>query len=160
MNRRGNVLDFVYVPILLFIIAITLIVSLKIVNVTKDTGLFDEYPESEKVVNQVSYTLVNMDNMILFLLIGISLFVLVSGFFANNHPAFFIIAVLLLMVAVMIGAALSNTFWKFSVIDSLESTVNEFPKTQFIMERIPYYLAFLGMATLALMYINFRRPQQ
>lgn len=159
MNKHGNILDFVYVPVLLFIIVMTLIVSLKIVNVTKDTGIFDGYPDSEKVINQAAFTLVNMDNMMLFMLVGISLFVMISGFFSNNHPAFFIISLLLLMVAVIIGAALSNTFWKFSVIDSMASTVSEFPKTTFIMERIPYYLAFLGMTTIALMYVNFRRTQ-
>ena len=76
MNKRGNIIDYFLIIAILFLVVVSLFVSVKILNVASMASVFDEAPEARGAVTSAQNTLLNFDNLLLFVIIGLSLFVL------------------------------------------------------------------------------------
>lgn len=158
MNKNGSsFLDWFFIIATLFIGAIAILVGTLIIVTVNNTNIFASVPTAQAAIDSSYNVLTGFDNMFLFVLVGLSIFVLASSYFALNHPVFFIPGFILLCIAVVVGAITSNTFWKFTVTEAISSTANLFPKMTYIMEHIPYYIAFMGMAAAAIMYVAYQR---
>lgn len=148
-------MDWFIILAVIFTTAIVLILSLLIVNTVIDTGIFDDNTDATNAIQQSKSTILSLDNMFLFVIIGLSLFVLVSSAFVFNHPAFFIVGFILLCIAVTVAAIVSNTYDTFATSDAITATATQFTKTNFVMDKLPIYIAFMFFATLSVMYISY-----
>lgn len=156
-NKKGNVLDwFLIIPILMMI-AITIFVSFIIINIASQQTIFTEVEAAKDAINYSKNTILNFDNMMLFVIIGLSMFVLISSAMVYNHPAFFIISFFLLCIAVMVAAVVSNSFWVFSNQSSIVSTSAHFPKIKFLMDKLPFYVCFMGIAASITAYVAYMK---
>lgn len=159
IGKKGNLLDFFLIPVILFIAAITLVTVLILANKINDSGLFSTNDQAEAAFDQSRTTLLNSDNLMLFLIIGLSCFVLVSGYFVWNHPAFYVIGALLLLIAIIVSAVISNTYETFTENGNLEvdEASSSLPKLNFLMGKLPIYIVFMGFITAIVMYIGYTR---
>ena len=157
MNKRGAITDWFYILAILFMISIVLIVSTLIVTTTIDTKIFDDDPVATKAINTTKSTLLNFDNSLLFVIVGLSLFVLVSSAMVFNHPGYFIVGMFLLFIAVVVAAITSNTFWTFSNASTIAATSALFPKMTFLMNKLPFYVAFMGVASAIVAYVAYSK---
>jgi hypothetical protein len=157
MNKSAGVLDHFFIIATVFVSAVSIFVALMIVNTTINTNVFADVPEAAAGINSAKNTILSMDNMMLFIIVGLSLFVVVSSALVFNHPAFFFIAIFLLMIAVTVSAVASNTFWVFTDNDAVAATAASFPKIVYLMNHFPFYIAFLGIAAVIAMYAGYRQ---
>lgn len=157
INKKGSILDFFYIMAMLFMTGICIFVAHIIINTADDTGVFADVEEAQAAVNVTKSTILNFDNMMLFIIIGLSLAVIVSAAAVMNHPATFIITFILLCIAVTVAGVVSNTFWTFADSSQISTTAAAFPKITFIFDRLPFYIAFMGLATMVAMTIGYNR---
>jgi hypothetical protein len=157
LNKKANILDWFYIFPILLLVGLTTFASYIIVTKTSDSGVFSGTPEAQNAINLTKGTILNFDNVMLFIIIGLSIFMLISAAIVFNHPGYFIASFFLLLVAITVSATLSNSWWVFSNSAQILSTASNFPKIQFLMEKLPFYVAFMGMATMVTMYVGYTR---
>lgn len=157
MNKKGSVLDWFYIIPILFLIGIIIMVIFLVIDKSSEASIFTGDDEANNVLQITRNTVLSMDNLMLFIIVGLSLFVLVSAAMVANHPAFFIISFFLLCIAVMVAAVVSNSFWTFTNNANIVSLANHFPKIRFLMSKLPIYIAFMGIASLIAGYTSVAR---
>lgn len=157
MNKRGNVLDWFFILAILFMTGIVILVSYMIVDTVDSTNLFADNAVAQDAINRSKSTILNFDNLMLFVIVGLSIFVLASSAVVYTHPAFFIVGVLLLFIAVVVAGVVSNTFWILTNSSAIAATAALFPKITFLMNKLPLYVLFMGIAGVVVSYIADRR---
>lgn len=157
MDKKGNILDFFYLMPLLLLIGVSLFAVFIVVDKVDDITIFHEYPDAEEAISISKNTILSFDNMMLFVIIGLSLFVILSSAMVFNHPAFFIVSFVLLCIAVTVSAIVSNSWYNFyNQADILAVSAN-FPKLTFLFDNLPKYIAFMGIATLVAGYVGYMK---
>jgi hypothetical protein len=157
MNKKGiNILDWFFVITLVFTTGLCVLIGHMILTNSKISQLWVD----EGVDNITDYSttaILSFDNIMLFVIVGLSLFVLISAAIVYNHPAFFIIGFFLLCIAVTFAAIMSNAFWDISNTDSLSTSAASFPKITFLMDNMPWYIAFMGIAVAIAAYVGYTK---
>ena len=92
----SSLLDSITSAIFLFVFAIAALVSLIIFNSLSDGGVLGIY------ATQLGGFYTAMNNVALFVAIGMALAAVFSGLMIRSHPAFFIIAVVLVFIQFLI----------------------------------------------------------
>lgn len=156
-NKKASFLDFFLIPVLLFVCVVFLIVGYMILHKVNSTNIFSSDTDAQNAINKAETSLLNMDSMMLFIVFGLSLFTMISAYFSTNHPAFFIFGVIMLAIAIMITAIISNTYNTLDTQPTLNDTTSNFVKVRFLMDKLPLYLAFIAFTTSILMYIGYQR---
>jgi len=155
-SKKSNILDFILIMVFLFFFAIILIISYFLVTTVDATDIFVDNSDATNMINQTENALLSFDGLVVFLLIGLSLFTLISAYFVWTHPAFFIIGFILLAVFIMIAAQISNAYESFNTGD-LASSFSAFPKTNQIILNLPLYLALMGIVTLVVIGVSYAK---
>ena len=92
----SNIVDAIFAAFLLMVFAIFALIGLGVFNTIEDTGLLGDYAGSMKEF----YTAIN--NVAIFIAIGIALAAVFAGLMIRTHPVFFIIAIILVFVQFMV----------------------------------------------------------
>lgn len=156
-NKKANYLDWFFIIAIVFMSGVSIICAKLVVEKVDASGVFADNVDAQNAIDKASSTLLSFDNLMLFIIVGLSVFVLVSSAVVFNHPAYFISGTFLLFIAVTVAASVSNTFWKFTSSSNIAATAALYPKLTFLMENFPLYIAFLGMAAAAVMYVSYMR---
>jgi hypothetical protein len=156
-DKKGNVLDWFLVLCILFITSIATFCAFIVIDTVQQADIFAGYDDATTSINSARSSIISMDNMFIFIIIGLSIFVMVSSAVMFNHPAMFFLSVILLFVAVTVAGVFSNTFWTFRVSDGLVRTASYFPKTVFLMEHLPIYVLLMGFASMGLMFYAYNK---
>lgn len=156
LNKKGY-LDWFFIIAALFIGFVSVIIAMLIITKVDATGLFADTPAAQGAIDTTKSTILSFDNMGIFIVVGLSIFVLVSSVFIYNHPAFFIVGMFFLSIAIVVAAIASNTFWDFTNLSQISPTTVQFPKITFLMEHLPYYICFMGVAAAIVGYIGYKR---
>lgn len=152
-----SLLDYLLIPVIVFVAVLFLVASYIIVDKVSDTNVFSSDATAQATVDRTKSTLVSMDTMILFLLMGLSLYVIISSYFVWNHPAFFFIGVFIMIVIIVICVVLSNTHETFIGNTEINETASKFPKINFVMGKLPFYIVFLMFITAIVTYLGYRQ---
>lgn len=144
-RKKGNMLDWFYILVVVFIIIVTLLTIRVFQNRIDASSLFQGDAEAVEAFEHSETATVNFDSIILFIFMGLSVFVLVSSYFVWNHPAFFVIGFFLLCIVVMISGQMYNTYEELISSEVLAEAAADFPKTNFIIEYLPMYIAIMGI---------------
>lgn len=156
LGRKGNV-DLFYIIAALFAISIMVLVMYKIVRSVDDSGLYDSSPDAKQISALGNVALLSFDNIMLFVIVGLSLFVILSSAFIWNHPAFFILGIILLTIAIMVAGVVSNAWYSFSSNPQIIDATTAYPKINFLMKQLPFYILFMGIASLISSVVGYRR---
>lgn len=158
LNKKASSPDFFVIIMVVMLSAITLLVCYILVDKVDTQGVFKDTPAAQSVVNNSKTALLNMDTMMLFIISGLSLFVLISSAIVYNYLALFIISILLLFLAILFSASMSNGFWFFRTSsNTIINAAAAYPKLTFLMDHLPLYVLFMGMAVAIVMYTSWRR---
>lgn len=142
----SNFLDWFFIIAIMFVVGVTVFISYIVVTEVQDTGIFDDNSDAKGAIDTSQNTIHSFDGIMLFIIIGLSLFVLVSSALITNHPAFLIVGLILLFIAITVAGVVSNAFWDFSNTSAMITTANAFPKTTWLMDHLPIYVAIMGIA--------------
>lgn len=156
-KKKGQLLQLIFVLVLIFSISLTLIVSKHVLtefnNALDESGLHTT--ESKFVSDTMMNAFVTFDNMVIFILIGVTLGLLITSFFIPSHPAFLVINVIGLFLMVFFAIFLSNVYGE---IVSPENEAfyeviadGSLSKLTFIMQYLPFICcAIVFFSTLAM----------
>ena len=157
MNKKGNLLDWFFIIAVLFMTTVSIVIALIIISKVNDSGIFSGEEEAQKAIDTTQSTILNFDNLLIFVIIGLSIFVILSSAVVFNHPGFFIAGLFLLFIAVIVAAIASNTYWSFANADTISPYSSQFSKITWLMDHLPFYVAFMGIAATVTMYVAYRR---
>ena len=157
-NKRGNVIDIIFLPILIIVISVFLIITVRTTNQVKE-GFMDSLGNdvSSPVVNEslesVSTTNNLWDFIWIFIIFGTMLGVWISAFFVRTYPVFFWIALVIFLVVLFLIPTVANVYSSVTNSTEFESTATlSFPKTSWVISHYPLIILLFIMVTAILLY--------
>lgn len=99
------------------------------------------------LLNKVSNTVQMFDVLFPFLIIGLVIMLMVSAMFVQSHPVFFVVTIIILGVAVLMGVIFSNTYQQITTDPSFANTADDFPITNVFMKYLPYLIGLTVLIT-------------
>jgi len=149
-NKKGNaIIDGVTLVVVLVILSLSSIFAYKVffdMNIDMSQELTGQAKEQHGSLYKGFPSL--MDNLFLFAVILLIVFVIVSVFLLNTHPIFFITSVLLLIGVFIAGFLLANAFDDIMLEPEMAQIANSFTYTGWIMGHLVeviIVIAFLMM---------------
>lgn len=145
-NKKGTILDFLYIVVILFIFGI---VSMIMFPVFKEVnrGLNESGVPVEQLQLSVDIEdkYVNItDGIFLFILIGLSIATLIGAFMINTYPAFYPIAAFLLGIFAIVNSILSNAFSEVADAPTISDYSSQFLITNFVMNNLPVIMLVIS----------------
>ncbi len=153
MKKKGSLLDLPYVLVILVVIGLVIMFSYFILKEFRD-NTSDQLtsPHAQLALNEGLNTLKLFDFFFIMILVGATIGVVIGAFYINSHPAFFWIAVLVLVICGLLGAILSNVFDEVTSDDKLGNTTEEFKIIPYVEGKLPSYVIIIGFLLLVILY--------
>lgn len=159
-GSRGQApLDGIYILIMLFVFAIVSIFAYSIFanfneDVQADATIHNETKEvSENLNKRMPVTL---DYAFFFLLVGLWIALIVTSYFVDTHPVWFIV-VLMMMIFIFIGAMiLANTYDDIATDDDYSAYAADFPLTNWVFSKFLIIFIFIVISSLITMFAKSR----
>jgi len=162
MNKKGSILDIMYVMILLFVFAVSTIIAFTVwenykgaTNSSSNINL--STPTFDHVEGKMDIVMNNFDYIFAFIMTGLIIMLVVSTFFLKSHPAFFWITLLFLIIVLVIAGVLSNAFEEVGANENLQAGYDNFPIIKFVMEKLPTFMLFIGAIVIISLYAKSRQ---
>lgn len=92
------------------------------------------------------------DDIIIIVFVGMWLFALISAFFIDTHPLFFVVSAILLVLLLIFIVYISNGAYDIFIDGDFETYYSQFPKTAFIFEHILTVMIVIGASVLVTLY--------
>lgn len=92
------------------------------------------------------------DDIIITVFIGLWLFALISAYFIDTSPIFFVISIVLLILLLIFVVYLSNGAYDIFTDADFEPFYEQFPKTNFIFENLLVVIIFVGASVMLTLY--------
>ena len=133
----SNILDSLTSGIMLFVFALVLLVAAFMVNTILGTGLADSVGGAS--VFQKFFT--SLNNVSIFIFLGMSLGAVLSALLIRAHPAFFFISIILVVVQFMIIPPLVNGFNSIASTSMMAVEAAQMANTVSLMQQLPIWTA-------------------
>lgn len=163
-KRKGQVGDIAFVVITIASICITLILAryvfVKVDEGIKQTGM--NTTASNKVFTDMEVMFPMLDNMMLFIVIGLTIGLLFSSFLLPTHPIFLVVNIVGMIILLFCSMIMANLYHDIQMDPSInEVLVNQtaphiFDKTNFIMLKLPWICFFISLISTIVMYAKGR----
>jgi hypothetical protein len=147
MNSRGSIFDLFLISVIFLTIIITCIIIYSTVEQIK-TPLVASGANAS-FFTQSENTFNFMDEVIAFGFFSIMLVSIVSAFFINSHPIFFIVSIISTAVLVIVSGVVSGTF--VSIASQFAETAH-FPLCTLIMQNLVTIMIIYAVAISLAMY--------
>lgn len=145
----ASVRDVILAGILISMFAIGLFVFYFAVQQTSTRMLgIAEINQSQAAVDSINGGLRaanRLDYVVFGLFIGLVLAILITGWFVGGNPLFMFIYILVSVMAVILGAVLSNVWETTTSMVIFGATIAAFPLTNNLMTYLPLILAIIGI---------------
>lgn len=168
MNKKGSVMDGIVWIIIgfvtLFVFAglyyfhtqvyagLSSVGSVGNINITNIT---------ETVFEPVTKDMLNGLNILAFIILGGGAFsILVHNFLVRQHPAFFIVYILMTILAIIVSVYISNQYMDLLSNEVIGSTLSGFTMGNFIMQYLPYWSAVIGILGAVFLFIGSLRDRE
>jgi len=142
-DRKGNGIgDTLVVFLILFVLGIVGLVMYLVVSSIHDTVTFTDPVAQESMDNLYDRQPSTFDGMFITILVIFWIGSAILSYFIDSHPAFFVFSFVLLIILIIVGAIMANTFTEFN--DDL-GYASEFPMTSFFFDHLVLFI--VGMVT-------------
>ena len=159
-NKKGNaVTDSLTVMIVLFIFGIMSIAAyMTFDSINTDIQASTDLDSNTKQTSQQLYNnfAPTLDAAFLMAFVLFTIFAIVSVFFLDTHPVYFILAVILLFAVFIVGGFLANAWDDVMSDDSLAPYANDFKASSFIMGNLLESLGGVVVLILIALFAKFR----
>lgn len=136
----SNIVDAIFAAFLLMVFAIFALVGLGVFTTIDGSGLFGSYSASFKQF----YTAIN--NVAIFIAIGIALAAVFAGLMIRTHPVFFVIAIILVFIEFLVVPSFVEVY--NAVAQGMPVSVqNDMAQQTAILQMLPIITAVGTMLT-------------
>ncbi len=156
-KRKGSVFDIPFIIVFMFIFATTIIVSFTLINGYNDVMQTTDIPYDVSNYTQSGITAVGtFDSGFVLLLGGLIISTILSAFFIQSHPAFFIVSLIALAIFIAIAVIFSNLYEEVETSAELSSSAANYPLISNIMSNLPIIVVAIGVGILIALYAKTR----
>ena len=150
------------------LVVVLFVFALSFVSLTVYSGFIGAEPDFRDSLNDSSNPAVNeslasldvvkndfpsvFDGVILIVFIGLWIFALVSAFFIDTHPMFFILTVVLLVAVFLVAAIVGNVGEGLLSEDEFSGVVGDFPITSWLLSNFLLVMLFVGFSVAIVMF--------
>lgn len=164
MNKRGALSDLFVWIIIGFITLIFFgiwiyghnLLTNELVAVTT-TGDINVSAAAQATFGAINASMPLLHTVSFVIFFGLGLSILVSNFLVRTHPVFFIVYLMFVVAAIILGAYVSNSYDTILANDIVGSTFQEFTASNFIMANLPIWATVIGIFGAILLFINMQR---
>lgn len=149
MNKKGTIVDIIFVGAVLFLFAIVTLLSYTLYNefTDKTAGKLDESDAGKTIVRESKRAFGALDYSFLLVFVGLFISTVVTAFLIKSHPVFFVVSILLLFILIFSAVLFSNIFEEVSEKPNLENASNTYVIIPHIMDYLPHYIFGLIIVT-------------
>lgn len=168
MNKKASIMDGIVWVIIAFVVlfvfmalyyfhtqvyaGLSSVGTMGNINITNIT---------ESVFEPVTENMASGLNILAFIIIAGGAFsILLHNFLVREHPAWFIVYILMTILAVIVSAYISNEYMSLLGNDIIGSTLSEFTMGNFIMQYLPYWSAVIGILGGVFLFIGSLRDRE
>lgn len=157
-NKRGDFTGILYLIVMIAAFAIFLLILGYVVPqiynpLKQQIGTTAEINQSLDAGINVSQNTFPVIWFIMFA--GLVIGLMITAWFIPSHPIFFPIFAILMVIAIIVGMALSNAYESLSAEATLSGAATEQSSIGFVMLNLPYVAFIIGILTLI---ISFAKP--
>lgn len=91
------------------------------------------------------------------IIFGMALSIIMSNFLIKAHPAFFIVYIFVIVIAIVLSVFVSNTYETLMTSNTLGTTLSSFTAGSFIMLQLPVVTAVVGVFGAIFLFIGIIR---
>jgi len=159
MNNRGDLTGIFYLIITIATLSFVLLIGGYVAD-TISTEMKEQINTTNTEINNafsISSTVATETLPVVWFVIfaGMLLILLVTSYFMSTNPIFVPIFIILLVIAILIGYALSETYVKLYDVPEFSSISATQASIYFIMSNLPYVAMIIGFLGLI---ITFAKP--
>lgn len=148
--------DVVLVGAIVFTLAIAFFVSYFAVNIVYTsllgTAALNATPEVVAVFQAGQKSTGQMDYVVFAVFIGLTIAIIVSGWFIGGNTLFMILYFLVWVIAVILSAIFSNTWQTITQMAVFGTTISAFPLSNNLLSNFPIYLTIVGFIGIIAMF--------
>ena len=163
MNKKGQIVfeDMLYALAFIFFAGIFIFILYYAFNQVKpelgnildsnlpvgETGI-----NSTRMLDKVGGTVQMFDYLFPMIIIGLIIMLMVSASMMNSHPVFFVVSIVILGVAILLGVIFSNTYQQITEDANFGATSADFPITNVFMKYLPVVISIIIIATFIILF--------
>lgn len=155
LNKRGSLQDILLLGVIGLVFALILLIGFKFMDEfnTQVQGM-DDIPTEAKTA---STTLLNyyptlMDNMFLFLVVGLGIAAIVLASLVRVHPVFIGLYLIALIIVIILAGVFSNMYTEIAADPQLSGLAAQLVTTSLFMTYWPIVIGVLGSIMAIIMY--------
>lgn len=155
LNRKGSIVDVLFIVVMMFVLALVFLLATSMyTNINNSLQSSDTISDNSKTILSNFNTKFPkvLDNAFVFILAGLILAVLIGGFLIRDHPAFFFVAMFMLIFFVALSAIFANVYHDVANSEAFSASAANYPKMQHIMNNFPVYAAVFGGLIIIILY--------
>lgn len=150
-DKKGDIPSILIFIIVIFSIIVSMIVGTKVFNSVKDglkiTPLIQNNSKAMEKIDFIDSNFVPLiANGFVFLFFGMILGILISSFFIDTHPGFFVFFIIGGILCVFLSGIIANVITEFGESAQLSDVWNEYPAVKIIINNLP--LIIMGVIIL------------
>ena len=147
--------DVILIGILVFAAAIGLFAIYAAVNPVITSMQHSAINESDTAVEVLEGTrtmLGKLDYLVMGVFIALILSLIITSWFIGGNPLFMFIYFIVIVLAVIVSAILSNVWETVSGASVFGTTLGSFPLSNHLMLLLPYYIGVIGFIGIVVMF--------
>jgi len=157
MNKGGNILDLFYIVLTVVVLAIVFMASWYIMSqVQPDLDAHLNNDVASNASANALQAIASFDYLLIFIIVGLLIATIISAFFIDTHPVFFVMSLLLFIMFMIVVPVLSNVFDGFATNSQMITAADEFDVTTSFVGELPKYFVVMGGLVLIALYAKYR----
>ena len=168
-GKKGGLTDLFVLMVVMLVMVIFFVAMTYIANTTYSqlrTDLGDKMAGDKNMSDIVDETLGKvvisygtLRWISLMLIIGYIFSILITSYLVKTNPAYFIPYIIIVIVAIIVSAYISNAWAEIILDETLKDTFALFTGANWIFSYLPYWIAIIGIFSGILMYANYIRSE-
>lgn len=163
-NKRGSMFDIIYLTVGFFVLVLMTFIIHKIWNEMypqlRDETWVSSTSTGNETLQSVQTTFNGFNFILLFVFFGMILAIIILATQIQVHPAFYFIGLLVLMIAITLGAMFSNAFAEITDEADFANQTVTFNYSKHVLDNYPKYLAVAGFLAIIVIYAKLRRGRE
>ncbi len=155
-RKKGSLLDIFPIIIILFITVLVLLIAYKTWSSIDTSEIFHDDVYANESMRQTEKALLAYDNLTMMIFIMLSAVTIVLASQIASNPAWFFISLVILIIAVIVGVIMSNAYEGVSENQQLNYSASKFPKTTFLLDKLPIYVILMMFSISISMYAGYK----
>ena len=162
INKKASATDMIFIAIVLTFFAIVTLISFKITNTFNAEIQTNSIFPTEAKTSTSSLTNIysgTLDNMSLFVLIGLTIASIALASLVRIHPIFIAFFFIVYVFIIFISAILSNVYTEMASHALLITEANQLTMMGFILGKLPFIIGIIGIIIMVIMYKTWSNSQ-